>query len=75
MENGADGVYGAIVLHLVMKRGNRTGAAKAKPGSARWLRVTTNVWAATQRRGTVFRPDVVSVSFPKSLLFITFYSC
>ena len=72
MESGATGVHGAIVLPLAMKRGSQTRAPKQQPGTVRWWRVTTNVWARIQKRGTASHPNVVSVSLLQSLLFIIF---
>ena len=74
MESGADGVYGAIVLPLAIKRASQTRAAKQEKGPVRLWRLATNVWAAIQKRGTAFHPDVVSVSLLQSLLFIIFAS-
>ena len=68
MESGADGVYGAIVLPLAIKRASQTRAAKQEKGPVRLWRLATNVWAAIQKRRTASRRDVVSVSLQKLLL-------
>ena len=58
MESGLDGVYGALVRPLAMKRGSQTRAVKKEPGTV----MATNVWATTRKRETASRRDVVSVS-------------
>ena len=58
MENGRDGVYGALVRLLATKRGSLTRAVKNEPGT-----VMAKIVLATTRKGeTASRRDVVSVS-------------
>ena len=61
MENGRDGVYGALVRLLATKRGSLTRAVKTEPGPV----MATIVWATIEKQRTASRPDVVSVSLLK----------
>ena len=61
MESGLDGVYGALVRPLAMTRGSQTRAVKKEPGTV----MAKIVWAATKKRRTASRRDVVSVSLFK----------